>query len=443
MKLKRILSLMLALIIINTSFAFASDDDNSFELDAGAGIMIDLGSGEILYEKNAYDKMYPASITKIMTAILVLENLEMDDVVTITQADINEVYPYITGYGLYVGEEFLVEDLLYLLLIASSNDAAVALARTVAGSYSEFTVMMNEKAKELGAMDTNFVNAHGLHEDEHYTTAYDITLIAREALTYDFFASTVTYAQKTISATNKSDERIIYTTNKMIFRASDPEYDTRNYGIKTGFTNPAGNCFVGLQKQDGLEFLTVVLNAETDSVTGIAKSFTETTRMSDWGFSNFEIQTLIAKNNNLTEMNVSLSQERDNVVLTTTGEISAMLPIDFDINDVEYVIDIPEEVMAPIEAGTVYGTVEVIYEGESYGQVELMSIQSASRSEVLYNVYLLENFFKTDTFKLILVAVILVIILLIIFKIIRSRRKRRERYRRVHRDTRSAYRNRR
>lgn len=391
MTFKRILSIIMVLVLFSTNLtSFAAVEE--FSLDAGAGIMVEINSNTILYEKNAYDIMYPASTTKILTAILVLENLQLDDIITINQSDIDEVYPYMSGYWLKNGEEFTVEELLYLLLLPSANDAAVAFGRTIAGSTEAFAEMMNEKAKELGAISTHFTNAHGLPEDDHYTTAYDLSLIAQYALTFDTFVEIVGTTDIVIEATNKTDAREVTTSNKLIIEDSGM-YNPYNYGMKTGFTNPSGNCFVGIQRKDDMDLLTVVLYAGIEGGNGVTQRFTETTAMSNWGFDNFAFQTLVAKDDVIMEIPVNSLWKGTSIKLTASEDITALLPIDFAADDVEYLIETSSDITKSIDGGGV----TLMYNGESYGQVNMV----ASGSCLAYTLYNFDMLMENNGFKLI------------------------------------------
>ena len=212
-----------------------SDAMPEFTADAKAAILINAETGDVLYEKNATEKAYPASTTKIMTALLVLENMQTDDTITLTEEDV-DLASGSSNAGLKEGETLTVEDLLYCLMLPSANEAANAFAREIGGSTEGFADMMNKRAKELGCVNTHFVNANGLHDENHYTCAKDLALIAQEAMKHELFATVVNTAQHRLPDTNKQQSRIILTTNHLILsRYSDAYYDSA-HGIKTGRT---------------------------------------------------------------------------------------------------------------------------------------------------------------------------------------------------------------
>ena len=188
----------------------------TIQIDAKASILVNAETGEIIHADNERERLYPASCTKIMTALLVLEKCNLDDVVTMQEEDFTDVNNGASNAGLKTGEQITVENLLYCLMLPSGNEAANALARVTAGSVDEFVQMMNDRAKELGCVNTHFVNPNGLHNDAHYSCAYDLYLIAQQAMENSTFATIVNTAQKRLPATNQNEERIISTTNHLI-----------------------------------------------------------------------------------------------------------------------------------------------------------------------------------------------------------------------------------
>ena len=226
----------------------------SITIDAKASILVNAETGEIIEAHNEKEKEYPASTTKMMTALLALENCKLSDVVTIQQDDIAAAGAGASNAGLKVGEQVTVENLLYCLMLPSAFEAANALARTAGGSVDNFVKMMNDRASELGCVNTHFVNPTGMHDTNHYSCAYDMYLIAREAMKNSTFQTIVNTAQKKLPATNKNSERIIYTTNELIRSSYSSIYYDNCYGIKTGHTTPAGYCLVSYAKQGGYSY---------------------------------------------------------------------------------------------------------------------------------------------------------------------------------------------
>ena len=245
--------IMLLIVVLTYNTKVYADDELSINAKAA-----------IIYEKDIYEQNYPASVTKILTAILTLENCELDDVVTVSQSAISHIP---TGYviaPLYIGEQITIKDLLYALMLKSANDAAYVLAEHVGGSVDGFSEMMNKKAEELGCKNTHFVNPNGIHNQNHYTTAYDMYLISDYAMKNETFKEIVSTYEYTLSPTNKHPlkDRIMKNTNNFV-NPKNAYYNKIVNGIKTGTTKQAGNCLITDSSDNGLEFITVVLGAQT------------------------------------------------------------------------------------------------------------------------------------------------------------------------------------
>ena len=260
--LKRIVSLLLCLALALCLLPCSALADNDFWVDAKAALLIDLNSGEILYESNAGAQVYPASLTKIMTAILAIENGNLDDVVTASANALTGLDPDGTSVWLTSGEQMTLHDLLYCIMLASANDACNVVAEHIAGSIDSFVDMMNQKAKELGCKDTHFHNAHGLPDEEHWTTARDLAVITQYAIQNPTFWEICTTPAYTVPATNVFDARILATTNSMETTYKYyTYYDARVQGVKTGYTAAAGRCLIVTGKDGDNRLLSVVCGA--------------------------------------------------------------------------------------------------------------------------------------------------------------------------------------
>ena len=247
-----------------------------------ACIVMDAATGQILYEKNAYQKMYPASITKIMTALLAIENGDMNDTIVMSETAVWGIERGSTHIALDVGEEINFEDALYAVLVVSANEAAWAVAEHIAGTLENFCDMMNQKAEELGCVSTHFVNANGLHDDDHYTCAYDMALITREALKYDKFREITATTYYMIPPTNMNEEqRDLWQDNKLIKEASDFYYEYCEGG-KTGFTDEARGTLVAWAKKGDVELIFVTMHNYPTTT-----SYTDAKAMFEYFFNNY------------------------------------------------------------------------------------------------------------------------------------------------------------
>ena len=423
----------------NTAVTTADNDSsvtalasNSPALDATAALLVSPDSGMVLYSKNADQKRYPASTTKIMTALLTLENVSnLDETVTSEAVDFENVTADSSNAGILLGEQVTVRDLLYALMLPSANEAAYMLARHVGGSWEQFVDMMNDRAAELGCTGTHFCNPCGLHEEDHYTTAHDLYLIAKEAMKDVTLRDIVSTVQHRMAKTNLHEERIIYTTNQLIFSSFQPWSYANCLGIKTGHTSQAGNCFVGYAEYGDAKLFSVVLGCSDSSkeYPSVAASFTDTKKLCQWGFENFTSKTLARQGEEVTYTKVKLSTDTNQLLLTAKADVVALLPKDLDVKALELVEDIPEEVKAPVKAGDPIGTATYRYNGTDYGTVELVALNDISRSTVLFYADKLSTFFQSMVFKILLLAAAAFFILHIftglVFGGVRRRRRRR------------------
>ncbi len=402
-------------------------------VDAGSAILVDADTGEILYEQDAHTKRYPASITKVMTCLLTLEavdrgELSLEDVVTASgnlHAGIGE---NASTADIKEGEQLRVIDLLYAALIPSANEACNVLAETVSGSVDAFVDLMNQRAAELGMTGTHFANTHGYHDDDHYTTAYDIYLMSAEAMKYETFRTIVSSKNYTMPATNMHEERIVRSTNGLIstFNVTGYWYEYA-IGVKTGYTPEAGYCLSAAAEKNGKMLISVVMDCTRVEGTTGSEGFTyfsETVRLLNWGFSNFSQQVILDDSAmDFPEIAVTLSKEADYVTVHPSGALTITLPDDVDITSFERVVDCPETVEAPVEAGQVLGKVTMTYNGQEYGSLDLVANSAVERSELLYRLDQIQKFFSQLWVRVVLIVLAVVIVILILRALIFGKRR--------------------
>lgn len=394
-------------------------------IDAGASILVNAETGEIIHAENEKEKKFPASTTKIMTALLVLEKCNLSDVVTMQDEDFTDVKNGASNAGLKVGEKITVENLLYCLLLPSGNEAANALARVTGGSLDEFVQMMNDRAKELGCVNTHFANPNGLHDDNHYSCAYDLCLIAQQAMQNSTFATIVNTAQKKLPATNMNAERIIYTTNQLILSSYSSIYYDNCYGIKTGHTSQAGYCLVSYAKQSGYTYYSVVLGAKAGSE--YAGSFTETKRLFEWAFDNFRLKTATEAGSAVTECPVRLGRGTDHVTLVTAEDVSVLIPNDAEVSDLEVNISTQDSYDAPIAQGDKLGTVTYSYQGMECATADLVALSEVQRSTILYALDCIARFFQLTAVRIITGILIAAFVFYLVLSFIAGRNRRKNR----------------
>lgn len=401
-------------------FAAALDDPN---IRAKSSILADPETGQVFYERAADERAFPASTTKIMTALLVLKYCELDETETCLEEDM-DLEPGSTPAGIKVGETLTIHDLLYCLLLPSGNEAANMLARHVAGSVDNFVWMMNQEAIVLGCTGTHFANPHGLHDENHYTTARDLYRIASEAMKDETFAEVVRTAIKTLQETNMQKERQVLSTNQLILRRADPWYYKDCKGIKTGTTTPAGACLVSAAEKNGGMLISVLLGCDKDDYTGgVRPNFTETKRLFEWGFSNFASQTLMEPDKTIATVDVALSTETDKLSVKTAEGLTAVVPIDLDVDDLTFTYDLPESVRAPISANEKIGSVIISYGNTVYGEIDLIALNSISMSNVLYYKDKLDNFFQSTLFRVTVFVLIVFFAFCVVLRMMFTRRR--------------------
>ncbi len=440
MSLKKFAFIIFALIILLNIFVIPASALEYPEINAKAAILLDADNGTVYFSLNENERREPASLVKIMTALLALEAVgrgqaSLDDVVTASQSAIDEVSDYGGTDCIRVGEEMTLESLLYCTLVASMNEAANIVAEHISGSVEAFVSLMNARAQELGCKNTHFTNTHGQTSSGQYSSAYDIALISAEAIKIPMFDEIVNTISKEIPATNLSDIRYITNSNKLISPDSTRFYYSEASGIKTGSTYEAGFCLASAINRDDMNVISVVLGCEQIEVEGgyyDTQSFVQTKVLLKWLLDNFQPTKIVSKNDLICEIPVLLGEGMDSVVIRPDSEISVLLPKDFDKSSVISEVNIfsaedgSEPFYAPIEEGMKVGELKVSCNGVDYPAISLVTNTSVSRSRLAYLKYLLSNFLANRWVKLALVGVVVLIVLYIIlvirYNIVRSRR---------------------
>lgn len=360
--------LTIMLFISNSTAALA--DQPPFDIQAKSAILMDYETGTILYEKNPHEKLPIASLTKIMTILLALEaidegQLKLDDTVTISE--------YASSMGgsqvfLHEGETLTVDSLMKAIVVASGNDASVAIAEKLAGTHEVFVSKMNERAKELGMTNTNFVNATGLPADNHYSTAYDVALMSKELLKHPLFFKWSTIWVDTLEESRNKTE--LANTNRLVrfYEGSD--------GIKTGSTQEAGYCLSATAKRGNMRLLAVVLGAPTTKV-----RFSESSKLLDYGFANYEIVQVLKKDQ-VVESDIFVSGGKEELINGVASQDVNFLIKAGESKEYEKEILLEEKLKAPIEQGQKIGTIN-IKQGEKVIQtLDIVSDREIKKANV-------------------------------------------------------------
>lgn len=275
-----VFSLCLSAVSLPASAETKDEKADGPEINAEAAVVMDADSGAVLYQKNMDKKEYPASTTKIMTGLLAIENSSPDETVTFSHDAVFSIEPGSTHIGMQENEKLSMDQSLYALLMASANEVANAISEHVGGSKDKFIQMMNARAKKIGCKNTNFQNPHGLHDDNHYTTAYDMALITREALSSDKFREIISTYNYEIPGTNLIKEKRVFQNHHGMLPQGKYPYDGC-IGGKTGFTSKAGHTLVTCAERDGMTLICAVMKSDV-------VCYKETKDLLDYGFNNFE-----------------------------------------------------------------------------------------------------------------------------------------------------------
>lgn len=367
--MKKVLFLFVFIILFSTySFSYAEE----LSLSGEGAILIDVDTLEILYEKNSNSQFYPASTTKIMTAILAIELGNLQDIVTVDEESVKLTDG--SHIALEPGEQLSLEHLLNALLIESANDAALVIAKHISGNQDEFYKLMNDKAKSIGALNTNFVNPNGLPNEEHLTTAYDLALIGRYAMENETFRSIVKNYTYTIPVTNKKTEpRYLKSANRLIYSNEKIDVDGKlipiKYegvtGVKSGYTVAAQQCLVTSLEKDGHKFIAVVLKSNGKSI------YSDTHKLLNYGLENFE-KIQLGYANKFVD-NYTVENGLVPFVAGVTKTDSYFIINKDDKNNIEEKIIIEDPLVAPISKGQVIGKVQYLLSDKVVAETDIMT----------------------------------------------------------------------
>lgn len=272
------------------------EDKNELNIYSEAAILIDAETGKILYDKNIHSKKYPASTTKILTAIIALEQCNLDEKAI---ASHNAIFSIKSGYSIAdirEGESFTIRELLEVLIIQSANEAANIIAEHISGSTEEFAKLMNQKAKEIGCLDSNFVSPNGVHDENHYSTAYDLAMIAKYCMQNQTFRELVQKNECRLPATEIFEEERFFRNTNSLMQPNSRYYYPYCNGIKTGFTTPAKNCLISSSNKDGFELISVILHAESTE-DGLSARYIDTINLFEYGYSNYNKEDILKEYN--------------------------------------------------------------------------------------------------------------------------------------------------
>jgi len=400
-------------------------------------LLADIETGDILYARNEHERIHPASTTKIMTALLAVEALErgevsIGDLLVTTEAALADMVPLGSSLELEVDEEMSFEALLYAVMLISANDASNVIAERIGGSIENFIQMMNQRAQELGAHNTNFSNTHGLTADNHYSTAYDLFRITQHAITLPRFVELYAEQERAFAATNMRPAGLLRSTNFMT-DSSSPYFYLHAHGVKTGFTSAAGLCLISTAFLNDIHLLAVVMGVPADEEE--VNHFTESAIIYDWAFENFAHREILSSSTVIVEVPVEFGDNADFVTLFPAESIISLVQEGVGLDRFQREVTIfheetGETLQAPIAQGQVLGEVTYTDGTRTFGPIPLVAGQAVHLSRVAYMRYDVAGVLESLWVRLIIGLLILLIALYIVFAIrhtIKKRKRKKER----------------
>lgn len=366
---------ILIFIFLLMSIPMVKAEVENLAPNAKSAIMIEASTGEILFQKNKDEKLAPASMTKMMSMILIMEeiengNLKWDEMITTSERASS-----MGGSQIFLkaGEKMSVEDLLKGVAIASGNDAVVALAERIAGSEEAFVKRMNARGKDLGLKNTNFVNATGLTADNHYSSSYDMSLIAKELVKHEKILEFTSTYEDYLRKDTKSPFWLVNTNRLVRFKEGVD-------GLKTGFTNEAGYCLTATMKKDGMRLITVVMKEETAN-----KRSADTTKMLDYGFNVYMIQSILDEKTTIEKRKVELGKDLMTEIIPKEN-ITILNKKSDELKNITYKTNI-DKIVAPVKKGDKVGTIDILEDNKVISTIDATVKNDIDKASII-TIYL-------------------------------------------------------
>lgn len=388
----------LFVILICSFFTQANAVVDIPTINSGSVVLLENSTSKVLFEKDMNKKLEPASITKIMTAILAIENCNLNDIVTVPYEAISNIPSGYSVAPLQADEQISVDQLLRVLMVHSANDAANALAFHIDGSVSAFAERMNAKLQALGLADSHFTNPSGQHDDNHYSTAHDIAILMQYCMKNTTFKTYASLKSCHLFATNKSAERDFENTNPMLNTSSSYYYKPL-VTTKTGFTSQAMFCLASFASYNNLDLICVILHADTSDI-----RFNETKNLFDYGFQNFAFKNIANKGDSVTEISVrNATEETKSLKLVLADDINTLVDTSKPFDNVSPQITLKDLPSAPVAQGNVLGTATYVIDDKSY-VVNLLASHDVQLSTS-----------RTYFLQIILLVIVVIILILLLF----------------------------
>lgn len=392
-----------------------AEEGKELPLNSRAAILIDANTGTVLYEKNAHEKLYPASITKVLTGYIACSEGNLDDTLTVSQTAYDGMGEGGSSIGLVPGEQVNFRDGMYGVMLESANEVCMAIAEHMSGTVEAFVEKMNETAAAIGCTESHFANPHGFHDDNHYTTCYDMALITKQAITNEDFNQiwgTISYQ---IPATNMNVTRYLNNKDKMIAPTSEYYYPDL-LGGKTGFTDEAGNTLVSYAERNGASLISVVMKAD-----GYNNSYTDSANLLDYGFSVYNERSTIFKASdysstaNVIQTYKDKTYELGTVGIGAASDVDMALPEFMTADKITVTTNVDENLTAPVSINDIVGSIDIYYEDTLLDSVDAIATTEAP---ALSDKELAKRELKDNLQKYVMIPLMVLIILFIIFIIV-------------------------
>ncbi|MBP1576922.1 MAG: D-alanyl-D-alanine carboxypeptidase [Oscillospiraceae bacterium] len=431
-----VITIILAFCIL-TATASAASYTPSFDVDAQAVYLVNLDSEMLIYDKNADEKIEPSSLAQLMTVVLALEKVNdpANEFATMKGYIQDEMYRQnialggIRLAGLYKNETISIKNLMYAVMIRDANEAAMMIADYVGdNSVPYFVEMMNERAAELGMENTHFTSPHGLPDPESYTTAKDMAILARHAVSLPGFEELVSVTSYDGGPTNINEHLHWNATNRMSLSTS-PYFNSSAEGIKSGYHNSLGSYVMCTAKRDGYTYLLVTMASygmdENGKDNSLFSVFDDSNRLLDWAFETFRVKTLLEKGKSFGEVPLQMAWDKDFIRIMSADNFTALIPDAIESSSIQYNLDLPEYLTAPVKKGDLVGQVRLVLAGEEIGIIGIIAAEDAEVSRSLLLLETLLNITRTFWFKFVVILLVVLIILYIMLMIVRNRNRRR------------------
>ena len=441
-----IITMLIITLLIPTVLIIPASAAYNNEIDFQSEIvyMENLDNNTVIFNKNSSKRTPMASLTKITTAMVVLDHCDnLDEKVTVSASALASLKGTNSSTaGTKAGEVLTVRELLYLLLVRSANEASCILAEHIAGDIPSFVDMMNDFASSLGLKNTHYVNTHGLDADGHYTTAEDLATIIKYALQNETFCEIVSSPTYTQKETNKRKETIYTNTNNLLISNSSYYYEPCK-GIKTGSTDNAGHCLASYATKNGYTYLCIIIGApyellNEDATIKTNFAFRETKQAYEWVFSNIKLKNICTTTDVVDVVDVDLARKTDHVRLVPASDVSTLMPANVDTSLLEIKTvpgSVPTDLKAPIKAGEVLGQAEIKYAGDTIETIDLVAGEDVARSASAALKYGIKNFFTSKFMRVIYIAIALLILIILGLRYYNKNIRKSKKYRVVKTNT--------